>query len=188
MRQVNLMICLALAALAQQGPIDLNFRQQGPINLNFRENGPGGEPIAWRSIRESGYSTATTEDCRMPNSRCAVLRYEGRSDPRDFGWLMQTFDATALRGKQVRYRAWLRIDDSSDARAQLFVRVDRPNHAIGFHDYSHDRPMRSRDWAMREIAGRIDRDAVTITIGLMLGGRGSAYLADLEFASLENSR
>jgi hypothetical protein len=78
---------------------------------------------------------------------------------------MQTFDATALRGKQVRYRAWLRIKDPLESRVQLFVRVDRPNREIGFHDYSHDRPVRSRDWTMREIVGRIDTDAVRITIG-----------------------
>jgi hypothetical protein len=34
---------------------------------------------------------------------------------------------------------------------------------------------------MREIAGKVDSDAVRIAIGMMLGGRGSAYLADLEF-------
>jgi hypothetical protein len=39
------------------------------------------------------------------------------------------------------------------------VRVDRPNREIGFHDYSHNRPVCSRDWTMREIAGTIDTDA-----------------------------
>lgn len=117
-----------------------------------------------------------------------MLRYEGRSDPKDFGGVSQTFDATALRGKLVRYKAWLRIKDPSEGRAQLFVRVDRSSGGIGFHDYSHDRPVRSRDWTMCEIAGRIDTDAVNITIGLMLGGRGAAYIADLEFESLKNPR
>src|SRR6185503_14129183 len=132
-------------------------------------------------------STAISGDCRRPDSRCALLRYEGRDDPRDFGWLMQTFDATDLRGKLVRYRAWLRTDDPSQARAQLCVRVSRPNGEIGFYNYSHDHPIRSRDWAEREIVGRIDNDAVSITIGLMLGGRGTAYFADQEFKS-ENPR
>ena len=178
MRQANLVFCVATALLAQQGP----------INLSFQESGAGGKPKGWSSISEPGYSTVTSDDCRRPKSRCVVLHYEGRSDPRDFGWVMQTFDATALRGKQVRYRAWLRINDPSEARAQLFVRVDRPNSEIGFHDYSHDRPVRSRDWTMREIGGRIDADAVRITIGLMLGGRGAAYIAEPEFESLENPR
>jgi len=176
MRQFNLLFCLAATLLAQQGP----------INLNFHENGAGGTPRNW--FTDTGYSTATSDDCRRPKSHCAVLRYEGQSNPRDFGGLRQTFDATALRGKQVRYRAWLRVKDPSESRAQLFVRVDRPNRGIGFHDYSHDRPVRSTDWTMCEIAGRIDTDAVNITIGLMLGGRGAAYIADPEFESLENPR
>jgi hypothetical protein len=176
MRQVNLLFCLAATLLAQQGP----------INLNFQENGAGGTPKNW--FTDTGYSTATSDDCRRPKSRCAVLRYEGRSDPKDFGGVSQTFDATALRGKLVRYKAWLRIKDPLEGRAQLSVRVDRPNGEIGFHDYSHDRPVRSRDWTMREIVGRIDPDAVSITIGLMLGGHGAAYIADQEFASIESPR
>jgi hypothetical protein len=176
MRQVNLLFCLVAALLAQQGP----------TNLDFQENGAGGTPKSWSTDR--GYSTATSDDCRRRKSRCAVLRYEGQNDPRDYGGLSQTFDATALRGRQVRYRAWLRIKDPLEGRAQLFVRVDRANREIGFHDYSHDRPVRSRDWTMREIVGRIDPDAVSITIGLMLGGRGAAYIADPRFESLEIPR
>jgi hypothetical protein len=173
MRQINLLFGIAATLLAQ-------------INLNFQENGAGEMPKGWYSITEPGYSTATSDDCRRPKSRCVVLRYEGRSEPGDFGWVQQTFHAYALRGKQVRYRAWLRLKDPSQGRAQLAMRVDRLNGEIGFHDYSHDRPVRSRDWTAREIVGRIDADAVNITIGLMLGGRGAAYIADLEFESLEN--
>jgi hypothetical protein len=99
MPQVNLLFCLAATLLAQQGP----------INLNFQENGAGGTPKSWST--DSGYSTATFDDCRRPKSRCAVLRYEGRSDPQDFGGVSQTFDATALRGKLIRYKAWLRVKD-----------------------------------------------------------------------------
>lgn len=180
MRQVNLLFgWLAPLLLAQQG---------GPVNLNFQENEGGPTPRAWYSITEPGYSTATSNDCRTPKSRCALLRYEGRSDPRDFGWFQQTFHATALRGKNVRYRAWLRIQDGLKGSAQLFLRVDRSTGEVGFHDYSHDRPVRLRDWTAREIVGRIDADAVTITIGLMLGGRGTAFIADQQFESLENQR
>jgi hypothetical protein len=176
-RQVNLLFgWLAPLLLAQQG---------GPVNLNFQETEGGPTPKAWYSITEPGYSTATSNDCRTPKSRCALLRYEGRSDPRDFGWLQQTFLATALRGKNVRYRAWLRLQDRLKGRAQLFLRVDRSNGDVGFHDYSHDRPVPLRDWTAREIVGRIDADAVNITIGLMLGGRGTAFIADQQFESLD---
>lgn len=175
MRRVVLLFCLMAQLLAQQGP----------VNLNFNETGPEGKPTGWVWITEPGYSIATLDDCRRPNSRCAMVGYQSKSDPRDFGYVMQSFDATALRGKKVRYRAWLRVDTPSMSRAQLFVRVDRPS-GVGFHDYSHDEPIRSRDWAMREIVGKIDPDAVRITIGMMLGGRGSAYIADTEFETVEN--
>jgi hypothetical protein len=174
MRHVALLFCLAVPLLAQNSP----------INLNFEETGPEGRPLGWVWITEPGYSAATSVDCRRPQSRCAMVRYQGESDPRDFGYVMQTFNGTPLRGKQIRFRAWLRVDDPAISRAQLFLRVDRPS-GVGFHDYSHGQPIRSRDWTVREIVGKVDSDAVGIGIGLMLGGRGSAYIADLEFETVE---
>jgi hypothetical protein len=100
---------------------------------------------------------------------------------------MQSFEAAAVRGKQIRYRAWLRVDDPSASRAQLFVRVDWPG-AVGFHDYSHAVPIRARQWSKREITGQVDRDATHVTIGFMLGGRGSAYMADPEFEVVQAVR
>jgi hypothetical protein len=39
---------------------------------------------------------------------------------------------------------------------------------------------------VREIVGTVDADAVQVTIDLMLGGRGSAYIADAEFETIKN--
>lgn len=178
MREFTLLVFLAAAAVAQQRP----------INLNFQENDAGGKPKSWVGDRRPGYSMATSEDCRTPKSRCVVLRYDGASDPTDVGGVHQSFDAAELRGKQIRYRAWVHVDDPAKARAQIFVRVDRQNGTVGFHDYSHDRPVRSRDWTMLEVAGKIDADAVGITIGVLLGGRGAAYFADQEFERVDNPR
>jgi hypothetical protein len=175
MRCIALLFCLAAPLLAQQRP----------INLNFEETRFDGKPLSWVWITEPGYSFAASSDCRRPQSRCVTVRYQGESEPRDFGYVMQTFDGTHFRGKQIRLRAWLRVNDPELSRAQLFVRVDSPT-GVGFHDYSHAQPIRSRDWTMREIAGKVDSDAVRIAIGMMLGGRGSAYLADLEFETVED--
>ena len=177
MRHFYMLVCFAAAAVAQR-----------PINLNFQENGTDGKPIGWHSDKRPGYSMETSESCRTPRLRCVVLRYSGAADPTDRGGLSQSFDATELRGKQIRYRAWVHVDDPAKARAQIFVRVDRQNGTVGFHDYSHDRPVRSRDWTMMEVAGKIDADAIRITIGVLLGGRGAAYLAEPEFESLDRPR
>lgn len=159
--------------------------QQGPVNLDFTQTVAEGKPSSWFWIKEPGYSVATLDDCHKPNSRCAVVRYKGDRDPGDFGWIQQSFDATPLRGKQIRYRAWLRVDTPSISKAQLFVRVDRPGNVVGFHNYSHAQPIRSQNWTIREIVGKIDPDAIRISIGLMLGGHGSAYIAEPEFGTVD---
>jgi hypothetical protein len=173
-------LCLAALFLA------FSVNAQGPVNLNFKGSAPGEELEGWHWIREPDYTISAKDDCPIPHSRCAMVRYGSGPNPRDFGYIMQTFPATTLRGKQVRCRAWLRVDNASVSRAQLFVRVDRPDGVVGFANYSHDDPVRSSGWTVREIVGTIDADAVNVTIGLMLGGRGSAYIADVEFETIRN--
>ena len=175
MRKSCLLIALAAAAVAQQRP----------INLGFRENDLFGRPKGWFGDTRPGYVMAAAENCRTLTARCVVLRYDGVSEPIDLGGVHQSFSANELRGKQIRYRAWVQVDDPAKARAQIFVRVDRQNGTVGFHDYSHDRPVRSRDWTQMLVTGKIDADAVTITIGVLLGGRGAVFFSDPEFESID---
>jgi len=176
MRKFCLWIALAATAVAQQRP----------INLNFRENDVLGRLKGWFGDTRPGYSIATAENCRTLTARCVVLRYDGVSDPIDVGGVHQSFSAKELRGKQIRYRAWVRVDDPAKARAQIFVRVDRQDGTVGFHDYSHDRPVRSRDWTQMVVTGKIDADAIAITIGVLLGGRGEVYFSDPQFEGIDN--
>ncbi len=163
--------------------------QQGPVNLSFEDSGPEGKPTGWAWVQTSSYSAAMVENCRTPDSRCAEVRRQGGhpgGHPGDItaagrGFIMQSFDATALRGKQVRYRAWLRLDTPTLGGAQLFMRVERPAGAVGFNSYSQRPKDRSRDWTLSEIAGTIDADATRVTIGLFFAGLGSASIADAEF-------
>ena len=100
MRRVGLLFCLLVPLPAQQGP----------VNLDFKDTGPQGKPTGWAWVNQPGYSIATLEDCRGPNSRYAMVCSQDGSVPRGLGNFLPSFDATALRGKQVRYRAWLRLE------------------------------------------------------------------------------
>jgi hypothetical protein len=64
------------------------------------------------------------------------------------------------------------------------MRVDRPS-GVGFNEYSLREKADSTDWMMREIVGKIDPDAVRITIGMRVSGMGAASLADPEFEIVE---
>jgi len=146
------------------------------INLDFKEGQLGDVPKAWVFTTPKGYSAKLTDQCSQPQSRCAVLRWEGQETPEPFGNLLQAFDATPYRNKSVRFRASVRVDSPPDVRAQLWFRVDRAKQQMGFFDNMANRPILSPRWASYEIVGGIDPDAERIFIGMMLFGRGAAYI------------
>lgn len=175
MRPIALLFCLAVPLLAQQGP----------LNLNFQDAGPGGEPTAWVSNPAPGYTVTTVDNCRTPGTRCLMARRQQESGSADRAYILQSFDAEALRGQQIRFRASVRLEARPFALAQLFVRVDRPSGA-GFTSYTPVNAAASGDWTPLEIEGTIDPDAKRITIGMTFTGLGSVYLADAEFETTEN--
>ena len=168
-----LAVC-SLLALAQQ---------RAPANLDFRASEPGKPPAGWLvPLATQGYPAVVTEQCAETGNRCALLRSEKVASPGPFGNLMQYLDATEYRGRQVRYRASVRIDSAAGARAALWLRVDRPNQQMGFFDNMMDRPILSPTWAKYEINGEVSADAVGIAFGVMLiGGEGTVYFDQVSF-------
>ena len=55
---------------------------------------------------------------------------------------------------------------------------------MGFFNNMDDRPIRSADWQYNEIVGDIDDDAIAINIGMMLIGKGKAWLDDVSLVDL----
>jgi hypothetical protein len=173
MRRVLLLFCLVVSLPAQHGP----------VNLDFKEIAIDGKPPGWSWTGDPSYSVTIFEDCRTPNSRCVMFHSQSDRVPRGRGMFLQTFDASAFRGKQVRYSAWLRVE-APMVRTQLFLRVDRPS-GTGFSSYSANKKTESSDWTMNQIVGKIDPDAVRITIGMMLSGMGGAAITDTEFETVK---
>ncbi|MEK7409649.1 MAG: erythromycin esterase family protein [Acidobacteriota bacterium] len=159
--------------------------QTGPANLDFEQGEPGSTPPGWfvpQMLGNAGYSAELRrQGCR--NGGCAVVLVPANPPPQTFGNLMQRFDAAPYRGKTIRFQAWVRLEpvDPQD-RAQLWLRVDRPNRQMGLFDNMDDRPVRSPAWTRCEIAGEIDADAEYLNLGVMSLGRGRAWIDD---ASLE---
>ena len=99
-----------------------------------------------------------------------------------FGNLMQVVKAADYRGRQVTYKASVRVEAGSSGRAALWLRVDRPNQQMGFFDNMGDRPIVSANWATYEIKGEVAPDAEGIAFGVMLiGGEGKVYVDDVSF-------
>jgi hypothetical protein len=86
-----------------------------------------------------------------------------------------------LRGKPIRLRAKARVTvQGPDDGAALWLRVDRPNKAMGFFDNMSDRKIREAEWREYRIEGVVDEDAVALAFGVMAFGQATADFDALE--------
>jgi hypothetical protein len=112
---------------------------------------------------------------------CVVLQSPPNA-PSAYGSMMQSFDATAYRGKTVRLRAWMRVDpELPDDHGQMFLSISRLNRRAGFADNMGDRPVRSAQWIQCQITGDVARDAQFIDFGFMSFGKGRVWVDGVTF-------
>lgn len=171
----------------------------GPKNLTFEDGQPGKVPAAPWAVQapanDAGYVAQVHRDnCR---SQSCVVVTAPVNVPGQAGTLKQGFGAAPYRGKTVRLRGWLKIErlfptpfggfrtPGDDDRGQLWLRVERTNGQIGFSDSMENRPVRSGEWTLAEIAGKIDDDARTIYLGVLSFGGVRAWVDDLSFEVVE---
>jgi C-terminal processing protease CtpA/Prc len=95
----------------------------------------------------------------------------------DAGYIVRISDESPKEGKQCAFRAAVRFDAGNGfGKAQLWLRVDRAGGGQGFFENMGDRPITSPTWAFYEIVGKIDADAESINVGMMLVGSGKAWI------------
>lgn len=102
----------------------------------------------------------------------------------DWGAFVQRMDATAMRGKKFRLQAAVKVMPiDSTAEGELWVRVDRltkTDKQTGFFYNMMDKPIRSGEWKVYTIDGRIDKDAGYLNFGGLYHRRGLFYFDDFK--------
>src|SRR5262245_45685532 len=100
-RRLLVLLFLSSAAIAQSCPVTLGFEsgEAGALPEGWKASSP-------RGAANPGYSAKLTRDQAKQGTFCAELASEAGAS--SFGNLMQTFEATAYRGKRVRFRAAVR--------------------------------------------------------------------------------
>ena len=178
------------AALARSRLADWEYSVSGPANLRFEQGIPGRLPDAWfvpALPKDADHWAQLQRSGCMGRESCAVVLVPENAPVR-VGNLMQSFNAAAYRGKNVRLAAWLRLEASApDDRAQMWLGVDRANDKKGFFDDMSGRPVRSSEWTLVEIRGRIDSDATFIKFGVMSIGRGRVWVEHVSFEVVSES-
>jgi hypothetical protein len=159
----------------------------GPSNLNFAQGAPGKLPPAWfvPALPKDANQWAQVRRDGCLNKSCAVVLVPENA-PARVGNLMQSFSATAYRGKTLRLTAWLKLEAADpEDRAQMWLSVDRANDRKGFLDMGN-RPVRSAEWTKCQIQTRVDDDATFITFGVMLIGRGSVWVDNVSMEAVSD--
>jgi pimeloyl-ACP methyl ester carboxylesterase len=107
----------------------------------------------------------------------------------NWGAINQRFDVKNYLGKKFKLEAAVKVTMiDSAAEAEIWVRVDKPNKKMGFFYNMMDKPIRSRDWKVYSIIGKIDKDAEYLAFGGLYHRKGIFFFDDfkLSFETSEN--
>jgi RNA polymerase sigma factor (sigma-70 family) len=103
--------------------------------------------------------------------------------PQGFGTLTQTCKADDYRGKRLRLSGYVKVKDA-DAGAGLWLRVDSANKTQAFDNMQGRSVKDTADWAKYEIVVDVPADAAYLTFGMLLNGKGAAWVDDLKFETV----
>ena len=163
------------------------------VNGGMEATTATGIPTGWKlSPQGNGILIMQdTQDVVVGENALLVDTTAAESTAAGFVNLMQPLNASAFRGKRIRFRAAVHTSDlEGDARAQLWLRVDRKSNTdqsvIGAFDNMDDRPIRNDAWDHYDIVGQIDEDAERISVGLLAFGKGKFWLDDMSLEIIED--
>ncbi|MEP7166335.1 MAG: alpha/beta hydrolase, partial [Ferruginibacter sp.] len=78
--------------------------------------------------------------------------------------------------KNFRVEAAVKVTTiDSTADAEVWVRVDKPDYKTGFFYNMMDKPIRSNEWKVYSVSGRIDKDAAWLNFGGLYHRKGIFY-------------
>jgi len=170
----------ALATQAQESP-------DAPKNLDF-EDPPRSvvlRPAGWGGGGE-GYELAVDVQVRHQGRQSGRIRWTGWDQPslRGFGVLDQSVPAEAFRGRRVRYSGYVRTQDVREGWVGLWMGVNGHEGMLFFDNMqtSNRAIVGTTDWKEYEIILDVPTEAMAIGFGVILSGKGTAWVDDLALA------
>jgi RNA polymerase sigma factor (sigma-70 family) len=188
MFRTKLSIAAALVlALGVAGGVGVRARARpaaaetpAPAEKKDKADREPGLPKGWfgGSAKQDEYESGLDRKVVHGGKASAYVRMKDVGDA-DFGTLGQAFRADDYRGKRVRLSAWLKTRDVSGGAA-LWMRVDGPGKTLAFDNMDKRRVTGSKDWARYEVVLDVPEEAKHITIGMLVGGKGQAWVDDFK--------
>ena len=142
--------------------------------------GPRGDPEGWYSYQHAGpLSYRYTSDPTQRKNGERSLHIENIG-PEIYGAVAQVVDVRAWNGKVVRLSAWVKTRDANDNGAVLTL-LAMQRGATMAQNFMPDAPIKgSNDWKRYVITMELPMGTDRLEVGMMLRGKGSAWLDDVE--------
>jgi hypothetical protein len=147
--------------------------------------GPRGDPQGWFSFQHAGpQSYKFTVDAAERKSGERSLRIDN-TGPEIYGAIAQGIDARPWRGKVARLSAWVKTRDADDGGAVLTLLALQSGATLG-QNFMPDAPIKgTTGWKRYTITLALPRNTDKVEVGMMLHGRGAAWLDDVELEIVE---
>jgi hypothetical protein len=97
-----------------------------------------------------------------------------------FAGVVQSIRPDDYLGKRVRLSAWVRHENTLGSDIGLWMRIDGPGVTEGFDNFSSRPLLGTSDWHKVEIILDVPNDALGITFGALMSGRGQLLVDDMQ--------
>lgn len=99
----------------------------------------------------------------------------------DWGAFVQRIPVETHQGKNFRLQAAVKVEVvDSTAEAEIWARVDKKDNRVGFFYNMMDKPIRSDQWQVYVIEGKIDSGAEYLALGGLYSRQGRFYFDDFQ--------
>ncbi len=181
-------ICLVLFVLLSYNLIAQSYIH--PVNLDMENGSVGALPFGWIITEKStnkGYAAALSNMNPYQGKYSLELSYDGNdsTDEAIDGSVFQSVNAIPFRGKKIKIKAHIRANLTLGT-AHLWMRVLRNDSELGFYNLGEDSPVTKNQWQEVEILGTVDEQATLLRFGLLIMGKGKAYIDDVKVEVIQN--
>lgn len=142
-------------------------------------------PNGWHKAGSDPQNYEMSVDATMKHSGKTGAHVKSIGDKAEgFGTLMQTFKADNYRGKRLRMSAWMKTEKADSA--QLWMRLDGAKRSLGFDNMDNRAAKGTTDWKKYEVTLDVPESTVNIAFGVLVNGKGQAWVDDFQFEIVGN--
>ncbi|MCW3055537.1 MAG: antirepressor regulating drug resistance protein, partial [Chthonomonadales bacterium] len=154
-------------------------RADGPVNLNFSLGLAGWANDNPQHDAENLYETGIDPKGRRAGQPSAFLASKG-GNPSHYGTIMQNFTWPGVKGKRIRYSAYMKTQGAPQGAGLWIVLFGAKNNNHGWNMTAS--PIRgTNDWKKVEWVFDVPKDNVGFSCGIDLTGDGKVWVDDIHF-------